>query len=363
MTKLRQLAELGQSVWLDYISRSLLISGELRRRIDQGVRGVTSNPTIFDKAIAGSNDYDADLRRLVGQGQSVEDIYEALAADDIGRAADLLRPVYEDSDGLDGYVSLEVSPVLAHDTQATIAEARRLFAKLERPNVMIKVPATPAGVPAIQSLIGAGVNVNVTLIFSLAHYQAVAEAYIVGLEQRLADGGHLSRVASVASFFVSRLDTILDPALEAAGAAELQGQIAIANSKAAYACFCTMFSGPRWDRLAALGAQVQRPLWASTGTKNPRYPDTLYMDGLIGPHTVNTAPPTTLDAFLDHGQVSLTLEQDVQQAQARLARLAGLGVDLEAVTQKLQDDGVAAFAASFASLLGSIAAQRAGLLA
>jgi transaldolase/glucose-6-phosphate isomerase len=363
MTKLRQLAELGQSVWLDYISRSLFTSGELQRRIDQGVRGVTSNPTIFDKAIADNSHYAADLRRLVGQGQSVEDIYEALALDDIGRAADLLRPVYEDTDGLDGYVSLEVSPALAHDTQATIAEARRLFARLERPNVMIKVPATPAGVPAIQSLIGAGVNVNVTLIFSLAHYQAVAEAYIAGLEQRLAEGGALGRIASVASFFVSRLDTILDPLLEAAGAAELQGQIAIANSKAAYTCFCTIFSGPRWDRLAALGARVQRPLWASTGTKNPRYSDTLYMDGLIGPHTVNTAPPATLDAFLDHGQVALTLEAGVSEAHAQLARLAKLGVDLEAVTQKLQDDGVAAFAASFASLLTSIAAQRARLLA
>jgi transaldolase/glucose-6-phosphate isomerase len=363
MTKLQNLIDLGQSVWFDYIRRSFITSGELQALIDQGVRGVTSNPTIFEKAIAGSTDYDVDLGRLVDDGKSVAEIYEALAMDDIAQAADLMRPVYEGADGADGFVSLEVSPTLAHDTAGTVADARRLFAALGRPNVMIKVPATPAGIPAIETLISEGINVNVTLIFSLAHYQAVAEAYIAGLEKLVAAGGDPARVASVASFFVSRVDTAVDRALDEMGEGELQGKIAIANAKLAYAYFCDAFGGPRWEVLAAQGARVQRPLWASTGTKNPHYPDTLYVDSLIGPHTVNTVPPATLQAFLDHGAVAATLEAGVDEARADLARLAELGLDLDAITQKLQDDGVAAFAKSFESLMASIAEKRDRLMA
>jgi transaldolase/glucose-6-phosphate isomerase len=371
MTKLHQLADLGQAIWLDYIRRLFITSGDLQALIDEGLRGVTSNPTIFEKAIAGSADYDQDLHRLVDEGRSVEEIYEALALDDIRRAADLLHKVYDgptwlttgQTDGADGYVSLEVSPTLAYDTEGTIAEARRLFATLDRPNVMIKVPATPEGILAIETLIGEGINVNVTLMFSLAHYEAVAEAYISGLEKLAASGGDLSKVASVASFFISRVDTAMDRALEEIGETELQGKIAIANAKAAYARFRERFSGERWERLAARGARVQRPLWASTSTKNPLYPDTLYVDSLIGSDTVNTVPPATLNAFRDHGTVAPTLEADLEEAHAHLARLADLGVYLDAITQKLQDDGVAAFAKSFEALMAAIAEKREQLLA
>jgi transaldolase/glucose-6-phosphate isomerase len=366
MTKLHQLANLGQAIWFDYIRRLFITSGDLQALIDEGLRGVTSNPAIFEKAIAGSTDYDQDLHRLVDEGRSVGEIYEALALDDIQRAADLLRPVYDRTGGADGYVSLEVNPSLAHDTDGTIAEARRLFAALDRPNVMIKVPATPAGIPAIETLIGEGINVNVTLMFSLAHYEAVAEAYIAGLVKLAADGGNVSQVASVASFFVSRVDTAADLALEAIGPPEtvaLQGKIANANAKVTYARFREVFRGERWERLAAQGARVQRPLWASTSTKNPLYPDTLYVDSLIGPDTVNTVPPATLSAFRDHGTVALTLEAGLEEARAQLAQLAEVGVDLDAITQKLQDDGVAAFAKAFDSLMASIAEKRDRLLA
>jgi len=291
MGKLNELAGLGQAVWYDYIRRSFITSGDLQTLIDEGLRGITSNPTIFEKAIAGSTDYDKDLHRLVDKGKAVDEIYESLVLDDIGRAADLLRSVYDRTGGADGYVSLEVDPNLAHDTERTIAEARRLFAALGRPNVMIKVPATPAGAPAIETLIGEGVNVNVTLVFSLAHYEAVAGAYIAGLEKLAASGGNVSWVASVASFFVSRVDSAVDQALEEVGETDLQGKIAVANSKVAYARFREIFGGERWERLAGQGARVQRVLWASTGTKNPLYPDTLYVDRLIGPDTVNTLPP------------------------------------------------------------------------
>jgi len=362
---LHQLADLGQAVWLDYIHRTFIASGELQALIEEGISGVTSNPTIFEKAIAGSTDYDQDLLELVAEGQSVEEIYEALVLEDIGRAADLLRPVHERSGGVDGYVSIEVNPALAEDTEGTIAEARRLFGALGRPNVMIKVPATPAGIPAIETLIGEGINVNVTLIFSLAHYEAAAQAYIAGLERLATAGGKLGRVASVASFFVSRVDTAVDRALEAMGSPEamaLRGKIAIANAKMAYARFREIFRGERWERLAALGGRVQRPLWASTSTKNPLYPDTLYVDSLIGPDTVNTVPPATLNAFRDHGTVALTLEEGLDEASGQLARLAELGVDLEAISRELQQDGVARFARSFEALMASIAEKRARLL-
>ncbi len=370
-TKLQQLAALDQSIWYDNIRRALLDHGDLQALVEAGVTGVTSNPSIFEKAIAGSADYDEAMAELVTEGRSLAsrpgqaeiEIFEALAIEDIRRAADLLRPVYEGTNGVDGYVSLEVSPTLAHDTEGTIAEARRLFAALDRPNVMIKVPATPAGIPAIEALIGEGINVNVTLMFSLAHYDAVAEAYIAGLEKLAAEGGDLSKVASVASFFVSRVDTAVDRALEAMGNEELLGKIAIANAKAAYARFQETFGGPRWEKLAARGARVQRPLWASTGTKNPLYPDTLYVDALIGPDTVNTVPPATLSAFMDHGTAAPTLEEGVAEAREQLAQLAGLGIDLLAITQKLQDEGVTSFADAFQSLLASVAEKREKLLA
>ena len=363
MSKLHKLAHLGQAIWFDYIRRSFIASGELQKLVDQGVRGVTSNPSIFEKAIAGSADYDKDLRPLVEAGKSVEEIYETLALDDIGRAADILRPLYDETDGVDGYVSLEVSPTLAHDTDGTIADARRLFAALGRPNVMIKVPATPAGVAAIEKLIGEGTNINVTLIFSSAQYEAVAEAYLAGLEKLAASGGDVGSVASVASFFVSRVDVAIDRILEQIGERQLLGRIAIANAKVAYARFHELFAGKRWEKLAAQGARVQRPLWASTGTKDPAYPDTLYMDGLIGRDTVNTVPPVTLQAFLDHGRVAATIETGVDEARDQLTRLAELGIDLDAVTQQLQDEGVAKFAKSFESLMGSIAEKRQRLLA
>jgi transaldolase/glucose-6-phosphate isomerase len=363
MTKIHGLAEIGQAIWVDFIRRGFITTGQLQALVDQGVQGVTSNPSIFEKAIAGSTDYDGALEDLVAAGLSVDQIYEALAIDDIRSAADVLRPTYDTTGGADGYVSLEVSPHLAHDTASTVAEARRLFGIIARPNVMIKVPATPAGVPAITSLIGEGINVNVTLIFSLEQYEAIARAYIAGLEQLAAAGGNVGHVGSVASFFVSRIDTAVDRALDGIGATDLQGKIAIASARVAYARFHELFRGQPWERLAALGARPQRPLWASTSTKNPDYPDTMYVDHLIGPQTVNTVPPDTLAAFLEHGQVALTLEQGLVKARQQLASLADLGIDLRAITQKLQDDGVEAFARSFDALLQAIADKRAQFLA
>lgn len=364
MTKLHELNKMGQSIWYDNIRRALLESGEMGALIEAGVTGVTSNPTIFEKAIAGSTDYDEALHQLVDAGKTVDEIYEALAFDDIGRAADLLRPAYDQSDGADGFVSLEVSPKLAHDTEYTIAEARRLFGALKRPNVMIKVPATPAGIPAIEALIADGININVTLIFSLAQYRDVTNAYITGLEKRAAQGQPLSGVASVASFFVSRVDSAVDRELEGKPEGEyLQGKTAVANAKIAYAEFCEIFRGERWEKLKIKGARVQRPLWASTSTKNPAYPDTLYVDHLIGPHTVNTVPPQTLQAVIDHGTIAPTLEAGLNEAQEQLERLAQVGVDLDAITQRLLEDGVASFAKSFESLMASIAEKRERLLA
>ncbi len=369
MSKIRELTQLGQSIWYDYIRRSFLTSGELETLIDKGLRGVTSNPSIFERAIAGSADYDGDMKKLVGDGKSTEEIYETLALKDIALAADQFRAVYDETNGTDGYVSLEVNPRLAHDTEKTISEAKRLFEALQRPNIMIKVPATTAGIPAITELIGACVNVNVTLIFGLESYKAVANAYLKGLEKLAADGpsvhgGHgIDKVASVASFFVSRVDSAVDLELEKIGNDGLQGKIAIANARLAYKEFQNIFSGPRWENLAAKGAHVQRPLWASTGTKNPIYADTLYVDQLIGPYTVNTLPPSTLNSFLDHGTVSQTLTNGVEEAASQIDQLRALGIDLGYVTKKLQDDGVKAFAESFDSLMGSISEKRDRLLA
>lgn len=358
MTKLHELTNHGQSIWYDNIRRALIDSGELQELLDAGVMGVTSNPSIFEQAIVGSADYDDAIQALSADGKSAEEIYEALAIEDIQRTADLLRPIFDKTNGVDGYVSLEVSPTLAHDTEGTIADAQRLHAALNRPNVMIKVPATPAGIPAIEALIGEGIPINVTLIFGLNTYEAVAEAYLAGLEKLSADGGDVSQVASVASFFISRIDSAVDTALAALNNESLQGKIAIANAKMAFARSHDIFSGGRWRRLAGRGARVQRLLWASTGTKNSTYSDTLYLDELIGRDTVNTVPPATLNAFLDHGTIAAPLGQGLDKARSQLKQLASLGIDLDAITQALQDEGVAGFAKSFESLMAGVATKR-----
>lgn len=359
MTKLHDLYEQqGQSVWIDYIRRQFIQEGGLQAAVDEGVRGVTSNPAIFEKAIAGSDDYDAQMQTLVAAGKSVEEIYEALAVQDIQDAADILRPIYDESKGVDGYVSLEVSPTLARDTEGTIAEARDLYAKVNRPNVMIKVPATDAGIPAIKTLIGENISVNVTLMFSLKDYDNVAGAYLDGLEILAQSTDDLSTVASVASFFVSRVESDMDSAIEKAGNTDLLGKIAVANTRLAYKSFKEWFSGARWQALADRGARVQRPLWASTSTKNEAYSDTKYVDELIGADTVNTMPPNTKEAFKDHGTVAQTIENDLAQAQADIDKLAEIGVDYDAITQNLQDVGVDKFEQPFASLMESIRTKR-----
>ena len=361
---LRELHQYGQSVWYDNVSRELLRSGSLARLIaDDGITGVTSNPAIFQKAMASGKLYDADITALAAAGKTVPEIYETLAVADIGAGADLLRPIYDRTAGRDGYISLEVSPHLANDTEATIAEAKRLRAWVNRPNLMIKVPATPAGIPAIKALIGSGLNINVTLIFALKAYEAVANAYIEGLEMWAQAGGDLQRVASVASFFVSRVDTSVD--MQLAGQPveqELRGQAGIANARLAYARFQEIFAGPRWEALAARGARVQRPLWASTSTKDPSYADTMYADALIGPHTVDTMPPQTVDAFRDHGQASQSVTENVDEARRVMERLAQAGIDMDAVTQELLDAGVKAFASSFDKLLGGLATKVSSLV-
>ncbi|HOS96672.1 MAG TPA: transaldolase [Deltaproteobacteria bacterium] len=358
MGRLHDLAACGQAIWFDFIQRSLISSGELQRLIDEGVRGVTSNPTIFEKAITASSDYDLSLKHLARQGMTIEQIYEGLVLHDISLTADLFLPVYVDTKGLDGYVSIEVDPRLAYDTDRTVSEARRLWKQLNKSNVMIKVPATDPGIPAMETLISEGINVNATLLFSVSQYEKAAEAYLQGLEKRILAGGDVRSVASVASFFVSRIDTAVDLQLAGSDSEDLLGKAAIASAKVAYEHFSRIFAGPRWERIAAHGARVQRLLWASTGTKNPRYPDTLYVDRLIGPHTVNTLPPATLGAFMDHGHVSPSLECGLAEAKDQLHRLSLLGIDLEALTRKLEDDGVRSFASSFASLMESIEKKR-----
>ena len=361
MNSLKELREQGQSIWLDFIRRNLLRSGELKRMVEEdGLGGVTSNPTIFEKAMAGSTDYDDALREILAADPRIEigKLYERLAIEDIQQTADVLRPVYDATRGDDGYVSLEVSPHLAHDTAGTIEEAKRLRAAVDRSNVMIKVPATPAGIPAIEELIAEGININVTLMFSMDHYEAVARAYVKGLE-RAADP---SKIASVASFFVSRVDTMVDKALEANGTPEakaLLGKIAIANSKLVYRRFLEVFHGEGFAALRQRGARVQRPLWASTGTKNPAYSDVLYVENLIGSETVNTLPPETLNAFRDHGKIpGPTVKENLAEAEEALGRLSQLGINLNAVTEKLQEDGVSAFAASFDQLMAALEKKR-----
>ncbi len=349
-----QLLEHGQSVWLDYIRRGLLRSGEVDRMVRDGwITGMTSNPTIFDKAISESGDYEEALQAIIRLGEA--DPYAAfisLACEDIRLAADALRPIYDATEAIDGYVSLEVPPGIEHDREATVAEAKRLFALVDRPNVMIKTPGTPAGVEALPELIAAGVNVNVTLLFSVDVYERVAEAYIEGLERRLAAGEPLDTIASVASFFVSRVDTAVDAQL--ADDSPLRGQIAVANARYAYACFQKRFSGERWQRLAEAGARPQRPLWASTGTKNPAYSDTLYVEMLVFPHTVNTLPQATLDAVVDHLVVEPAPPHALDEASRLLDEAAAAGIDLTAITDKLLVDGLAAFERDYLALMGKL---------
>jgi transaldolase / glucose-6-phosphate isomerase len=367
MNPVKALQEYGQSVWLDYIQRRLITSGELQRLIDEdGVRGMTSNPAIFEKAITGSTDYAAALNALTGRNLDAMGLYEQLAIHDIQDAADIMRQVYEDTRRGDGYVSLEVSPHLAHDTQGTIREAKRLWQTVGRPNVMIKVPGTPAGLPAFEQLISEGINVNVTLLFSQEVYERVAETYIAGLERLAAQGGDVSRVASVASFFISRIDTAIDAQvsvrLKSAKTAQertllrsLFGKVAIANGKLTYQRFKAIFEGERWQGLAATGARKQRVLWASTSTKNPNYRDVMYVEELLGPDTVNTMPPATLEDFRDHGRLRASLEEDIQSAQDTMEILAQVGISMQAVTAKLLEEGVRLFAEPFDKLLDTLA--------
>ncbi|MBA3240186.1 MAG: transaldolase, partial [Acidobacteria bacterium] len=371
---LTEIMKLGQSIWYDNIRRAMLDSGDLSKKIEEDdLRGVTSNPTIFEKAITGSTDYDEQLKELVTAGKGVTEIYEDLVTEDIGNAADILRPVYDKTDALDGYISLEVSPRLAYDTAGTIEEADRLFSRLGRPNVMIKIPASQEGLPAIEESIYRGININVTMIFSIENYVQVAEAFIKGLERRAAEGKSVERIASVASFFVSRVDSAIDSDLEQrarhASTPEekskfegLLGRAAVANAKLAYHKFKEIFHGERFAELKAKGAQVQRCLWASTGTKNPKYSDVLYIDNLIGPETVNTVPPATYTAIRDHGKVALTLEEGLDDCRALVGQLGEIGIDLKAVTEKLQKDGLGAFVNSFDTLVESIEAKRDALL-
>ncbi|MEZ5142779.1 MAG: transaldolase [Acidimicrobiales bacterium] len=361
MTRLQDLHEHGgQSPWLDNLKRGWITSGELERWVERGVRGITSNPTIFQKAIEGNVDYDAQLRELVAGGEDVTASYWDLVTKDIADALGILRPVYDASGGEDGYVSVEVSPELAHDTDGTIAAARHLHDLIDQPNLYVKIPGTVEGLPAVRQMISEGKSVNVTLLFSNRRYEDVIEAYLSGLEALVAAGGDPSTVSSVASFFVSRVDTETDRRLEAIGtdqALALRGTAAVANAQLAYQTFLATFTGPRWEALAAKGARVQRPLWASTSTKNPAYSDTLYVDTLIGPHTVNTMPDSTLADFDDHGTVARTVDADVDGARRALASLAEVGVDLDDVTATLETEGVASFSKSFDELLGALSAK------
>jgi transaldolase len=361
MNPLVRLGELGQSPWYDYITRDLVASGELGRLIrEDGLRGMTSNPTIFEKAVAGSGAYDGDIRRLGGEGRSPGEIFEALAVADVRAACDEFAALHRDTGGLDGQVSLEVSPELANDTEATVHEAQRLWAALGRPNAMIKIPGTEAGLPAITRCIADGISVNVTLLFAVERYAAVIEAWLAGLEQRLARGEPLATVASVASFFVSRVDGRVDPLLDRHGsdaASRLRGRIAIANAAAAYRLFEWSLGTARWDRLAKAGARPQRPLWASTSTKDPRYPDTYYVEALVAPRTVNTLPPETFAAYRDHGRPAVRIRESIAASTGELRALAELGIDLGAITRELEEDGVAKFAASYRSLLAGIEAK------
>lgn len=359
-SKMMALLALGQSVWLDYLRRDMIQSGDLAARVADGLRGMTSNPSIFESAIAGSKDYDAALARPDIRAKSDADAFEAIAVEDVRMAADVFRTVYDSTDGADGFVSIEVSPSLARDTQGSLNEARRLWREVGRPNVMIKIPGTREGWPAIEQALEEGININITLLFSVEHYKAVADAYLNAMEARIAAKKPVGRVASVASFFVSRVDTEVDKRLEKLGGAatSLLGQAAIANAKLAYELFGELFSGPRWMKIRDAGARVQRPLWASTSTKNPRYGDVRYLEGLIGPETINTVPPETLQLFEEHGVVRRTLSPRADDARDTMRQVAEAGIDFDDVTETLEDEGIEKFDVSYRKLLGVIAGKR-----
>ncbi len=367
---LLQLKAQGQSVWYDTVDRAQLVSGLFKRMLDEdGIVGVTSNPTIFQKSISQGDAYDEQLTQLVKAGKNTSEIYEALVIHDITTVADMLRPIYDKTNGQDGFVSLEVSPDLAHDTEASLSEARRFWKRVDRPNLMIKIPATPEGIPAVQQALTEGININITLIFSLDSYREVTNAYLSALEDRNAEGKDISHIASVASFFVSRVDTLVDQLLEdkiKAGSdsteqqrlKSLEGKAAIANARLVYHEFKRIFHSPRFETLKHSGAHVQRPLWASTSTKNPAYRDVLYAEELIGPDTVDTMPLETIENFRDHGQVFLTVEKDIQQARDVIAALENVGIHYAQVTQQLQDEGVQKFADSFHELFRGIESKK-----
>jgi transaldolase len=365
MNSLLELIQCGQSYWMDNLSRGMIQSGALKKRIiKEGLRGITSNPTIFNKAISKSIDYDAQIRDLSRNAARVEDIYEQLVVKDVQDACDLLRPVFDESKGVDGFVSLEVSPYLAHDTERTMQETRRLFHAVDRPNVFIKIPGTTAGVLAIEEMLYEGVNINITLLFSVERYEAVAKAYLTALERRLAQSKPVDDVASVASFFLSRIDILVDQLLQHRmgqnnePAQALTGKLAIANAKLAYQSFKKIFSSSRWKKLEEKGARVQRPLWASTSTKNPQYSDVFYVEPLIGPHTVNTMPEETIAAFADHGRVKKnTVEENVVEAAQTMAELERLGIDFRCVAWQLENEGVQKFIDPFGELMRTIAAK------
>ncbi len=370
---LQELSKLGQSVWYDNIDRAQLASGQFQGMLDEdAIVGVTSNPTIFGKAISSGHAYDEQMSQLISQGKNISDIYEAVVIQDIRTVADILRPIYDRTEGQDGYVSLEVSPDLAHDTEGTLAEARRFWKMVERPNLMIKIPATPEGIPAIRQAISEGISINVTLIFSLDSYRAVTDAYLSGLEERSGRGENIRTIASVASFFVSRVDTLVDKLLEDKVKAtsdsneqqklkSFEGKAAIANARLVYQEFKRIFSTPRFESLKQAGGHVQRPLWASTSTKNPAYRDVLYAEELIGPNTVDTMPLETIENFRDHGKVRMSMEDNLQEAQTIFPELDKVGIHYNQVTQQLLDEGVKKFADSFHELFDGIRSKQQGI--
>ncbi|WP_259068542.1 transaldolase [Mucilaginibacter sp. X4EP1] len=357
--KVKQIHSFGQSIWLDFIDRAIIASGNLKKLIDEdGVRGVTSNPAIFEKAITSSSDYDADIRKLADSDKTNEEIFFGLAISDIKHATDIFKGLYEESKGGDGYVSLEVSPFLALDDEGTTKQAEELWKAVDRKNVMIKIPGTKPGLSAIRKSIAKGININVTLLFGLPRYKEVTEAYISGLEDHLAAGHSIGHISSVASFFLSRIDVLVDPLLDEKGLGDLKGEVAIASAKKAYEIYKEAFSGPRWEKLAAHGAQPQRLLWASTSSKNPAFKDTKYVEALIGPNTVDTAPLETIEAFRDHGVAANTLEQDVDKSTEILNKLKTAGIDIDKLTQQLEDEGIEKFNKPFEKLLQAIEDQK-----
>lgn len=358
--KVKQIHSFGQSIWLDFIDRKFIAEGKLKDLIDNdGIRGVTSNPAIFEKAISGSDVYDDDIRTLSESAKTTEDIFFGLAINDIQEACDLFEDLYNSADKGDGYVSLEVSPFLALKTEETAKQAAELWKAVNRKNVMIKIPGTKPGLEAIRQSIAKGININVTLLFGLPRYEEVTEAYISGLEDHLAAGHHIGHISSVASFFLSRIDTLVDPMLEQKGHSELKGEVAIASAKKAYEIYKRVFSGPRWEKLAAQGAKPQRLLWASTSSKDPSFKDTKYVEALIGPDTVDTVPLETIEAFRDHGIAANTLEDGLDKATEVLEKLKSIGIDIDKITQQLEDEGIDKFNKPFQKLLDAIEAQKA----